>query len=107
MTNNPEKIEAMKSAGIDVVERLGIEIKPTKANRDYLAAKKSTLRAPARIRLGQRKDDMYREIIGKLDAGNRRFALVVGRFNDFITSRLEGGAVDCISATAAPRKTSP
>ncbi len=41
MTNNPEKIEALKSSGIGIVERVGLEMKPTKANRDYLAAKKS------------------------------------------------------------------
>ena len=39
---------------------------------------------------------MYREIIGKLDAGNRRFAIVASRFNDFITNRLVEGAMDCI-----------
>jgi len=39
---------------------------------------------------------MYREISGKLDAGNRRFAIVASRFNDFITGRLVEGAMDCI-----------
>ncbi len=39
---------------------------------------------------------MYREISGKLDAGNRRFAVVASRFNDFITGRLVEGAMDCI-----------
>ncbi len=32
---------------------------------------------------------------GKLQAQNIKIALVVGRFNDFITSRLEDGAIDC------------
>jgi len=40
---------------------------------------------------------MYTEINGNLQAGDRRFALVVSRFNDFITSRLLDGALDCFS----------
>lgn len=35
-------------------------------------------------------------INGSLDAGGKRFALVVGRFNSFIAERLVEGAVDCI-----------
>ncbi|MDR2518823.1 MAG: 6,7-dimethyl-8-ribityllumazine synthase [Spirochaetaceae bacterium] len=38
---------------------------------------------------------MYTEINGSLQGAGRRFALVVSRFNDFITSRLLSGAVDC------------
>jgi 6,7-dimethyl-8-ribityllumazine synthase len=37
-----------------------------------------------------------RELSGKLDAGGKRFALVAGRFNSFISERLIEGAVDCI-----------
>ena len=33
---------------------------------------------------------------GKLDAKGLRFALVVSRFNEALTSRLESGAVDCL-----------
>ena len=33
-------------------------------------------------------------ISGKMDAGKHRFALVVARFNEFITSRLLAGAID-------------
>ena len=40
---------------------------------------------------------MYTEINGNLLAKDRRFALVVSRFNDLITSRLLDGAVDCFS----------
>jgi 6,7-dimethyl-8-ribityllumazine synthase len=39
--------------------------------------------------------NMYKEINGDLQGKDRRFALVVSRFNDFITSRLLDGAVDC------------
>jgi len=33
---------------------------------------------------------------GMLDAAGLRFALVVSRFNEALTSRLEGGAIDCL-----------
>ena len=38
---------------------------------------------------------MYTEINGNLQAKDRKFALVVSRFNDFITARLLDGAIDC------------
>ena len=33
---------------------------------------------------------------GNLDAGKKRVAIVAGRFNDFVTSRLVSSAVDCL-----------
>lgn len=38
-------------------------------------------------------------IEGKLIAEGRRFALVVSRFNDFITEKLTGGAIDALVRT--------
>lgn len=35
-------------------------------------------------------------IEGKLDASGFKFGIIVSRFNEFITSKLLGGAVDCI-----------
>lgn len=35
-------------------------------------------------------------IEGKLNANGMRFGIVAGRFNDFITSKLVEGALDCI-----------
>jgi 3,4-dihydroxy 2-butanone 4-phosphate synthase/GTP cyclohydrolase II len=40
LTNNPEKTDALLSAGIRVHERIAIEAPPTKENRGYLATKK-------------------------------------------------------------------
>jgi len=40
---------------------------------------------------------MYTEINGNLQGKDRRFALVVSRFNDFISARLLEGAIDCFS----------
>ena len=42
-------------------------------------------------------------IEGQLDAKGLRFALVAGRFNDFITERLVGGAVDYLTRHGGDR----
>lgn len=42
-----------------------------------------------------------RTIEGHLDAAGLRFALVVSRFNEALTSRLESGAVDCLQRHGA------
>ncbi|MDR1931525.1 MAG: 3,4-dihydroxy-2-butanone-4-phosphate synthase [Spirochaetales bacterium] len=41
MTNNPAKIDALLAAGIEVRQRVPVEIRPGEANRSYLAAKKA------------------------------------------------------------------
>ncbi|MBF0179061.1 MAG: 6,7-dimethyl-8-ribityllumazine synthase [Magnetococcales bacterium] len=41
---------------------------------------------------------------GHLDAGGRRFAIIVSRFNSFITERLLEGAVDCLVRHGAREK---
>ncbi len=44
---------------------------------------------------------MIQEIKGHLTAGPHRYAIVVSRFNEFITSKLLGGAVDCLTRHGA------
>ncbi len=44
---------------------------------------------------------MPRNIEGKLVAEGKKFGLVVGRFNDFITDRLVGGALDALVRSGA------
>ncbi|MGB6130120.1 MAG: bifunctional 3,4-dihydroxy-2-butanone-4-phosphate synthase/GTP cyclohydrolase II [Psychrilyobacter sp.] len=43
MTNNPKKIEGLKSYGIDIVQRENIEITPNEENKRYLKTKKDKL----------------------------------------------------------------
>lgn len=38
----------------------------------------------------------YKEISGQLNAANASFAIVISRFNSFLTEQLLKGAVDCI-----------
>ena len=43
MTNNPAKISALEEAGIRVIERVPLEVRPTRTNRAYLRSKKEKL----------------------------------------------------------------
>jgi 6,7-dimethyl-8-ribityllumazine synthase len=44
---------------------------------------------------------MIKEIQGKLSAGKAKFAIVVSRFNEFITSKLLSGAIDTLQRHGA------
>ena len=44
---------------------------------------------------------MINEIKGQLTAGKGKYAIVVSRFNEFITSKLLAGAVDCLQRHGA------
>ncbi len=39
---------------------------------------------------------MAKEIHGELNASGKSFGLIVSRFNDFLTSKLKDGAIDCL-----------
>ena len=43
----------------------------------------------------------HRTIQGQLNSNGMRFAIVASRFNDFVTSRLLGGALDALERTGA------
>jgi len=44
---------------------------------------------------------MVTEIKGQITAGKGNYAIVVSRFNEFITSRLLAGAIDCLTRHGA------
>ena len=44
---------------------------------------------------------MIKEIKGRLTAGKGSYAIVVSRFNEFITARLLAGAIDCLTRHGA------
>ena len=44
---------------------------------------------------------MIREIKGQVTAGKSNYAIVVSRFNEFITSKLLAGAIDCLQRHGA------
>ena len=43
LTNNPKKIVGLQGYGLEIVERIPIEIEPSDQNRDYLATKKQKM----------------------------------------------------------------
>jgi 6,7-dimethyl-8-ribityllumazine synthase len=48
-----------------------------------------------------RNKSMIKEIKGQVTAGKGSYAIVVSRFNEFITSKLLGGAIDCLQRHGA------
>lgn len=48
---------------------------------------------------------MSKELHGHLDASGLRFAIVVSRFNEFITSKLLSGAIDALSRHGCDEET--
>lgn len=44
---------------------------------------------------------MIQEIKGQITAGKGKYGIVVSRFNEFITSKLLGGAIDCLQRHGA------
>lgn len=48
-----------------------------------------------------RVQNMIQEIKGQIAAGKGKYAIVVSRFNEFITSKLLGGAIDCLQRHGA------
>jgi 6,7-dimethyl-8-ribityllumazine synthase len=44
---------------------------------------------------------MIQEIKGQIAAGKGKYGIVVSRFNEFITSKLVGGAIDCLQRHGA------
>lgn len=44
---------------------------------------------------------MIKEIKGRVEAGKGKYAIVVSRFNEFITAKLLDGAVDCLKRHGA------
>jgi 6,7-dimethyl-8-ribityllumazine synthase len=47
---------------------------------------------------------MIKKIEGMLDAKNKKYVLVVSRFNEFISNKLVDGAIDCLVRHGAEEK---
>jgi 3,4-dihydroxy 2-butanone 4-phosphate synthase/GTP cyclohydrolase II len=43
LTNNPKKLIGLQGYGIDVIERVPIQVKPTKSNLSYLRTKREKM----------------------------------------------------------------
>jgi 6,7-dimethyl-8-ribityllumazine synthase len=47
---------------------------------------------------------MFKEIKGQLTAGKGKYAIVISRFNEFITAKLLSGAIDCLTRHGAAKE---
>ena len=43
LTNNPEKVDALRADGVKVNERLPVQVEPNEHNRDYLLTKRARM----------------------------------------------------------------
>ncbi len=101
MTNNPKKIVGLEGYGLEVTERVAIEMDACAANLDYLKTKKDKMGHMLDHLEDKNKgrSTMYhiKTIEGQLDSKGLKIAFVAGRFNDIIVDRLVGGAVDYLA----------
>ena len=108
LTNNPRKLSGLDGFGLEVVERVPIKAQPTKENSRYLETKRTRLghlleesdthvngSEVSSPRCG--RPPMPIEMQGSLQGEGLRIAVIVARFNDFITSRLLEGATAALS----------
>jgi 6,7-dimethyl-8-ribityllumazine synthase len=92
----------------DTAKKRGFKISDEIADTDW-GARLFTLDLPAgagRLALFSYNEDWRAKntVEGKLDATGLRFALVVSRFNAFVTERLLGGALDALQRLGAEAK---
>ncbi len=93
----------------DLARRRKLKVAEEIADTDW-GARMFTLALPAgmgRLAVFSYKEDWRphpQKHEGKLDASGRRFGIVVGRFNAFITERLLAGALDALRRCGAAQK---
>ena len=104
MTNNPKKIVALEGYGLTITGREQIEVAPQDDNMWYLRTKREKMGhlleheslfdgdeglEGIRGRRGPREKELHMTTFeGKLGGKGLKFGLVVGRFNEFISTRL-------------------
>ncbi len=90
----------------DIVRKRKVKITEEIADTDW-GARLFSVELPARqgrLAIFSYKEDWRSEPVkklGKLDAGGKKFGVVVSRFNAFVTERLLGGALDALKRTGA------
>jgi 3,4-dihydroxy 2-butanone 4-phosphate synthase/GTP cyclohydrolase II len=100
LTNNPRKIIGLKGHGLEIVARVPLEIPPNHINAKYLETKRDRLGHLILKDWVLENGDVKKfdkVVHGQLSAKDKKFAVVISRFNEFITGRLLDGVQDCVS----------
>ena len=102
LTNNPDKIYQLSDFGMEITERVPIQIKANKNDLVYLRTKKSRMGHLLEdmyfipLTLTKRKEKNMKVYEGKLVSEKIRVGIIAARFNEFITSKLLSGALDTL-----------
>jgi 6,7-dimethyl-8-ribityllumazine synthase len=71
---------------------------------NYREGSATTKGTPSRVKIEIPPEPLVRALEGNLNAAGRRFAIVVSRFNSFITERLFQSAYDGLARSGAKKK---
>lgn len=108
LTNNPLKVYGLAGYNLEIVERVPIEIEPTKFDAFYLKDKKREngsyvtrslifhKEGLGKLRYRIRRINQMNKVEGKLVANGAKIGIVAARFNEFIVSKLVSGAEDAL-----------
>ena len=93
LTNNPDKVYQLSEFGLEISERVPIQMTATPYDLFYL--KTTQARMGHILEYYQRKRYLRMKTFeGKLVSQNIKIGIVAARFNEFITSKLLSGAMD-------------
>jgi 6,7-dimethyl-8-ribityllumazine synthase len=87
-SSGPESYNVRRSGSLLVSASCGRAIEPSGLNFEVLV-------------IFRRSGPMVNEIKGQVTAGKGAYAIVVSRFNEFITAKLLAGAIDCLGRHGA------
>ena len=93
LTNNPDKVYQLAEYGMEIAERVPIQMSATAYDLFYLRTKQVRMgHLSTCILIEKRRSQTMKTLEGNLVAKGIKIGIVAARFNEFITSKLLGGA---------------